>query len=135
MITQTQVVATTIPSLPNEMWYGWLDQFWVWVEPTTEGALEAIFGVGSVELGLAIGHNAAIHYGRRTFANLYVALIGTTGVPKKTTVVSRGPDLRSDAFPADFIRVSRSIGSGEGLLERFCREEKEELKHIAACAG
>jgi len=60
MITQTQVVVKTIPSLPNEVWYGWLDRFGVWVEPTTEGTLEAIFGVGSVELGLAIGRKAAI---------------------------------------------------------------------------
>ncbi len=93
MTGQTQVMLSTIPSLPNEVWCGWLDRFRARVEPMTEGALEAIFGVGSEELGLAIGRKTAIHYGRKTFANLYIALTGTTGVLKKTTVVSRGHDL------------------------------------------
>ena len=129
MMGQNQVTLSTIPSLnPHFLMRCGMGGL-------PEGALEAIFGIGSVKLGLAIGCKTAIHYGRKTFANLYIALIGTTGVLKKTTVVSRGHDLRLEAFPADFIRVSRLIGSGEGLLERFCREEKEELKHIAARAG
>lgn len=33
------------------------------MEPTTEAALEAIFGVASVELSFAIGRQTAIHYG------------------------------------------------------------------------
>ena len=104
MITQTQVVATTIPSLPNEVWYGWLARFCVWVGPTTEGALEAIFGVSSVELGLAIGRKTVIHHGRKTFANLYIALIGTTGVPKKTAIPSGYPG--QSAAVRDFLSDS-----------------------------
>jgi hypothetical protein len=125
MTTVATVPVNTLPILPDDVWCGWLGRFREWVEPTTEGAMEAMFAVGSVELGLAIGRSAAIHYRRRTYANLYVAAIGTTGVPKKSTVVSRGEDLRVDTFPEEVIRVSRSIGSGEGLLEKFCREEKD----------
>ena len=121
-------IATSIealPVLPDNVWCGWLAEYRQWVEPTTEGAVEAIFAGGSIELGLAVGRLAAVHYGRRTHANIYAAIVGPTGVPKKSTIVSRGNDLRVDAFPPDTVRINRSIGSGEGLLERFCREEKD----------
>ena len=125
MTTVAASSISTFPVLPDDVWCGWLGQFREWVEPTTEGAIEAIFSCASVELALAIGRSVPIHYGRRTYANLYVAAVGITGVPKKSTIVSRGHDLREGAFPPETVRVSRSIGSGEGLLERFCRQEKD----------
>ena len=113
------------PDLADDVWCGWLGSFRDWVTPTTEGANEAIFAVGSVILGLAIGRNVAVHYGRPVFPNIYANIVGTTGVPKKSTIVSRGHHLIASAFVPDSLRLSRSIGSGEGLLELFCREEKE----------
>ena len=111
------------PELPDDVWSGWFRQFRDWVTPTTDGALEAIFGVAAVTVGLAAGRDAAVHYGRPLFANLYVLLVGPTGAPRKTTVVGRGLAVLRRAFDEDFLRISRSIGSAEGLLEWFCREE------------
>jgi hypothetical protein len=113
------------PVLPNDVWTGWLSRYRDWVLPTTDGALEGIFGTASVLLGLTIGRNVSIHYGMPTFANLYVALCGPTGVPRKTTLLSRCNDVINRAFTGDFVRGARSIGSAEGLLERFCQEVEE----------
>lgn len=122
----TQVMSTPqqiLPVLPDAIWVGWLKKFRDWVEPTTDGALEGVFLAGSVVLGMAVGRHVGIHYGRLMHANLYGALIGSTGVPRKTTVLSRGLDVIRRAFTGDFLRVTRSIGSGEGLLELFCDDE------------
>ena len=124
MTTQVKTSTRSPPTLPPEVWTDWLDDYGKYVEPTTDGALKGIFAGGSIELGLAIGRQVGVHYGRPTYANLFVALCGPTGVPRKTTVLSRGQDIRQAVFSDDFIRVSRSIGSGEGLLAYFCKEQR-----------
>ncbi len=123
--TLTFTEQSTQPILPSGVWTGWLDNFRQWVSPTTDGSFEGIFAVGSLIVGIAIGRQVGIHYGRVTYPNMCVLDIGTTGVPRKTTVVSRGMDVLEKAFTYDFVRRSRSIGSGEGFLEMFCSEEKD----------
>lgn len=123
--TLTSTEQTAQPMLPADVWTGWVDHFGQWVSPTTDGSFESIFAVGSLIVGIAIGRQVGIHYGRVTYPNMGALAIGTTGVPRKTTVVSRGMDVLEKAFTYDFIRRSRSIGSGEGFLELFCREEKD----------
>ena len=122
---KTSVLGTQqeAPALPDDVWVNWIGDFRRWVEPTTDAAIEGIFAVASLELALCIGRDVAVHYGRPTYANLYEVVIGPTGVPRKSTVVSRGHDVRKKAFTSDFVRVVRSIGSGEGLLKTFCSEE------------
>ena len=105
-----------LPRLPDDIWIGWLDDFRRWVEPSTDAAIEGIFAVASVEIGLAIGRAVGIQYGRPVYSNLYCGLLGRTTVPRKTTVVSRGNDVRGRAFTEDFVHTTRSIGSGEGLF-------------------
>jgi hypothetical protein len=111
--------------LPDDVWTGWLAGYRNWVLPTTDGAIEGVFGAASVQLGLAIGRNVSVHYGVPTFANLFVALCGPTGIPRKTTLINRSQSVQQRAFTGDFIRTVRSVGSGEGLLERFCKEVEE----------
>jgi len=123
--TQTVTAQHTLPTLPNDVWAGWIDDFRQWVEPTTDGSFEGIFAVGSQIVGNTIGRFVGVNYGRPTYANTYVLEVGPTGAVRKTTVVSRGHDLCKKAFTNDFLRLSRSIGSGEGLLELFCSEEKD----------
>ena len=84
MTSQSGTTTNTIPVLPEGVWIGWLSRYHQWVEPTTDGAIEAMFAGGSVELALALGRNVAVHYGRRTYANLYVNATGPTGVPRKS---------------------------------------------------
>ena len=114
-----------LPRLPDDVWIGWLDDFRRWVEPSTDAAIEGIFSVASIEIALAIGRGAGIQYGRPVYSNLYCGLLGRTTVPRKTTVVSRGNDVRGRAFTEDFVHTTRSIGSGEGLLELFCQEKED----------
>lgn len=123
--TLTATTQHTLPILPNDVWTGWFEDFRQWVEPTTDGSFEGIFAVGSQIVGNATGRLVGIHYGRPTYANTYVLDVGPTGAVRKTTVVSRGHDVCKKAFNNDFLRLSRSIGSGEGLLEFFCNEEKD----------
>jgi hypothetical protein len=78
-----------------------------------------------MDIGLAIGRSVSIHYFRPTFANFYITLCGPTGVPKKTTILDRALSVTSRAFTDDFLRVIYSIGSAEGLQERFCQEAEE----------
>jgi hypothetical protein len=120
-----QPTASETPVLPNDVWVGWLAAYRDWVFPTTDGSIEGIFGAASVQVGLAMGRNVGVHYGVPTFTNLFVALCGPTGVPRKTTLINRSQSLQDRAFTHDFVRVVRSIGSGEGLLERFCHEIEE----------
>ena len=121
--TDRKMTQNKIPQLPDEVWTGFLSNFSEWVKQSTDGATEGIFAIGAQQLGQCIGRNVAVHYGRPIYPNFYVALIGQTGVPRKTTLISRGHDIRQEVFPNDFVRVVRSIGSGEGLLEVFCDEE------------
>jgi hypothetical protein len=76
-------------------------------------------------VGLALGRSASIYYFRPTFANFYTTLCGPTGVPKKTTILDRFLSIISRAFTEDFLRVVHTIGSAEGLQERFCQEAEE----------
>ena len=64
--------STGVPTLPDGVWTGWIACFRDWVAPTTEGALEVVFGVASVEVGQMLGRNVAIQYGKRLYATLYV---------------------------------------------------------------
>jgi hypothetical protein len=121
----TSTLSQTAPILPSDVWVGWLDQFRSWVEPTTDAALEGVFAVASIQLAIAVGRQVAINFGRPIYSNLYCSLIGQTSVPRKTTILSRGNDIIKASFSKEFINVSRSIGSGEGLLELFCRETKD----------
>ena len=114
-----------IPQLPDDVFTGWLADFRDWVLPTTDGSIEGIFGAASVQVGVALGRSVSVHYGVPTFANLFVALCGPTGVPRKTTLINRSQSIQDRAFTEDFVRTVRSIGSGEGLLERFCQEVEE----------
>ncbi|HVA21767.1 MAG TPA: DUF3987 domain-containing protein [Candidatus Micrarchaeia archaeon] len=118
----TESVLAHAPVLPNDVWVGWLRDFRSWVEPTTDGAFEAIFVAGAIVLGLAVGREVALAYGRPMYANLNGLILGQTGVPRKTTVMGRGREILERIFDDDTVRVSRSIGSGEGLLELFCEE-------------
>lgn len=113
-----------VPKLPDDVWTGWTAAFCKWVEPTTDGSYEGIFAIGSGCVGAAIGRAVGIQYGRPTYANQYGLLIGRTGAVRKSTLVSRGRDVIEEAYTKDFLRVCRSIGSGEGLLESFCDEVK-----------
>ena len=112
----------TTPILPESVWTGWLADYRAWVEPTTDGAIEAMYAFAPVDLSLGLGRHVAVQYGRPTWANLYVGAVGPTGVPRKSIIQQRGNSIRRQTFMDDVIRVARSIGSGEGLLERFCNE-------------
>ena len=114
-----------IPVLPDGVWTDWLERYRDWVLPTTDGAVEAMFACASVDLALAIGRNLGVYYGRPTYPNLFVGVVGPTGVSRKSTLQTRGQGIRQQAFVDDFVQVCKSIGSGEGLLERFCNQEIE----------
>jgi hypothetical protein len=113
------------PILPTDVWVGWLSQFREWVEPSTDAAIEGIFAVGSIVVACSLGRSISVHYGRPLFSNIYCALIGATSVPRKTTILSRGNDVIRRSFTEEIIKISRSMGSGEGLLELFCKEEND----------
>lgn len=106
--------------LPDDCFVDWLSRYIDWVTPTTEGAYEGMFAVGSVVLSAAIGRNVYTYYGYETYPNLFVLLIGKSGVTRKSTLMRRGRDLQALTPGLKNVRVARSIGSGEGLLQRFC---------------
>lgn len=113
-----------IPELPDEVWPpgSWLTRFKDWVLPTTDGAVEGMFAIGSVILGAAIGREIGVYYFYPTYANFFVTICGQTGVPRKTTIIKRGKAVLERAFTGGFLAVQDSIGSGEGLLENFTEE-------------
>lgn len=65
IVTTETPGATGVPTLLDGVRTGWIARFRDWVAPITEGP-EAIFAVGSVEVGLVIG-SVAIQYGRRLY--------------------------------------------------------------------
>ncbi len=125
MLNATMNRQAVSPILPGDVFIGWFEKFRNWVEPSTDAALEGIFAAGSVALAQCVGREVAVHYGRPLHSNLYISLIGPTGVPRKSTVLSRGQTVIEKAFTNDFVRVVKSIGSGEGLLEAFCNEVQD----------
>lgn len=92
--------------------------------PTTDACEESIYAAGLLALSCAIGRTCSINYAGALYSNLYVTIVGPTTVARKTTVLRRARSVLQRAFTADFLRWSRSVGSAEGLLERFCREQE-----------
>lgn len=106
--------------LEKDVFVHWLQEYHDWVRPTTDGAQEGIFGCGAIEIANAIGREAYVHYAVPLYSNLYVCLVGRSGITRKSTLMDRSRILRDKAFTKDFMLVANSIGSGEGLLEHFC---------------
>lgn len=111
-------------TLPEHVWTGWLKDFRDWVTPTTDACEESIYAAGLLALSCAIGRTCSINYAGALYSNLYVTIVGPTSVARKTTVLRRARTVLQRAFTADFLRWARSVGSAEGLLERFCREQE-----------
>jgi hypothetical protein len=108
--------------LPDQVWRdGWFRDFRDWVAPSTDGAWETVFAGAAILLGLAVGRRRAVSYGRLLYPNLFALVVGPSGRVRKSTVLSRVQAVIQAAFgDEDAIRVSYSLGSAEGLLERFC---------------
>lgn len=128
-LPETGIAGSDVP-IPDALWTGFFRAFRDWVAPTTDGALETVYAGAAVALGLAAGRSRAVFYGRRLFANVFALVVGPSGTVRKTTVVSRVLDLLEQAFPTDFVRVVRSIGSAEGFLEHFCADTGDALEGI-----
>jgi hypothetical protein len=94
------------------------------VTPTTDACEESIYAAGLLALSCAIGRTVSINYAGALYSNLYVTIVGPTSVARKTTVLRRARAVLQRAFSPDFLRWARSVGSAEGLLERFCREQE-----------
>ena len=115
-------------TLPERVWRGWFGEFRAWVTPTTDGAWETIFAGAAILVGLAVGRRRAVPYGRPLYPNLFALVVGPSGRVRKSTVLSRVQTVVQAAFGEDdSIRVSHSLGSAEGLLERFCDDTGTKL--------
>lgn len=112
------------PTLPDHVWTGWLKDFRDWVTPTTDACEESIYAAGLLALSCAIGRTVSVNYAGALYSNLYVVIVGPTSVARKTTVLKRARIVLQRAFTMDWLRWARSVGSAEGLLERFCREQE-----------
>jgi len=117
-------MAPAAPTLPAHVWTGWLEDFRQWVAPTTDACEESIYAAGLLALACAIGRTASVNYAGALYSNLYVVIVGPTSVARKTTVLKRARSVLQRAFTMDWLRWARSVGSAEGLLERFCREQE-----------
>jgi hypothetical protein len=106
------------------VWTGWLEDFRRWVTPTTDACEESIYAAGLLALSCAIGRSVSVNYAGVLYSNLYVVIVGPTSVSRKTTVLRRARSVLQRAFTQDWLRWARSVGSAEGLLERFCRESE-----------
>ena len=115
-------MANPAPTLPQHVWTGWLEDFRQWVRPTTDACEESIYAAGLLALSCAIGRTCSINYAGALYSNLYVTIVGPTSVARKTTVLRRARSVLQRAFDLEYLRWARSVGSAEGLLERFCRE-------------
>ncbi len=122
----------TTPSagLAAGVWRGFFGRFRDWVIPTTDGAEETIFAGAAVALGLALGRTVAVSYGRPLYPNVVALVVGPSGSVRKTTVLSRAAAVLDRAFTSDFLRVTQSLGSAEGLLELFCDDQGDALEAI-----
>lgn len=117
-------MANSTPTLPEHVWTGWLEEFRQWVRPTTDACEESIYAAGLLALSCAIGRTVSVNYAGALYSNLYVVIVGPTSVARKSTVLRRARSVLQRGFTADFLRWARSVGSAEGLLERFCREQE-----------
>ena len=103
----------------------WLD----YSTATTEAPKQFCFAVGLSVMATAIGRTAYLGWGDvRLYPNLYIALIGEQGRPRKTTAVTMGQTLISHCFPSipetaeSKARLGRVIPwdvSVEGLVEAY----------------
>src|ERR1700730_6207189 len=117
-------VAQPARSLPQHVWTGWLEEVRQWVRPTTDACEESIYAAGLLALSCAIGRTCSITYGGALDSNLYVTIVGSTSVARKSTMLNRARILLERSFTLDVLRWARSVGSAEGLLERFCKEQE-----------
>jgi hypothetical protein len=123
-------LGTPSAGLDAGVWRGFFGRFRDWVIPTTDGAEETIFAGASVALGLALGRTVAVSYGRPLYPNVFALVVGPSGSVRKTTVLSRAVAVLNRAFTSDFLRITKSLGSAEGLLELFCDDQGDALEAI-----
>src|SRR2546421_12531748 len=103
-------MAPAAPSLPAHVWTGWLEEFRQWVTPPPDACEESIYAAGLLALSCAIGRTVSINYAGALYSNLYVAIVGETGLARKSTMLDRVRAVLQEAFTEDWLRWAYSVG-------------------------
>lgn len=109
--------------IPQEVLFGWMQQYVELMNPTTEAPRAFHLGVGLTVAGAFLGRSVRVRYGSdELFPNLYTMLVGASGRTRKDSAIRRGTSLLRSAdsglghFSRSPVSILRDIGSAEGLL-------------------
>lgn len=102
-------------ALPTEGWlHDWID----YCGETTEAPTQYHLAVGLAVLAATVGRRCWLPWGDgKLFPNLYLALIGAQGRPRKSTAVSMGRDVLDRCFPSEHIPVLDKKGKPTGEMK------------------
>lgn len=110
------------PPCPEEAFYGWFGRYRDLMKPTTEACDAYHLATALVYAGLLIGKRVGARQQRVLYPNLYVTLVGKTGLSRKDTAISLGNGFFTESHnPQRLVSVPfstlRGVASSEGLVD------------------
>ncbi len=121
------------PELPDDAWRGIFADYRALVGPTTEAPDEFHFAVCTQVLGCTIARGLHVFHAGRQYPNLFIAIIGRSGLSRKDTSMGRGNDVlqllhtESEDDERPTFRIVTGIRSVEGLLAELEGSDKVRL--------
>lgn len=97
------------------------------IAPHTEADPVGILGALLTMFGMVVGGSSYLYQGGKQYANIFVALIGETGIGRKGTASDAAAEAFSLAYPNWRDHIAPGLGSGEGLTSKLSASED----HIA----
>lgn len=125
---KTTAVVEPALRLPDDAWLIVTDDYRRAIDGVTEAADEHHYFALLAVIGAILGRRVWIDYAYPLFPNFYSLNIGRSGSTKKTSAIRIAVDVgrRADAT----LRMSWTVGSGEGLLEALSAADASETQPI-----
>ncbi len=119
-------VAAPWPEPPDDAAYhGLAGDLVAAVAPATEADPVALLGTILATFGASAGRWRTFYQGSQQAANLFVVLVGDTSAGRKGTAWSIGRAIFDAALPFWHTILVPGLGSGEGLVGYFRREQEQ----------
>lgn len=115
------------PDIPKEAWTGLFADYRDIMAPTTEASDAFHYAVFCQVLGCTIGRSLYVYHAGRMYPNFYIALVGRSGLSRKSISMNRGIDILNELHYQEHVeegakplfRAVTGIRSIEGLLEEL----------------
>jgi len=124
-VVEEEQPQTGLPEFPKEAWRGLFKEYRDLVGPSTEAPDEYHWAVFLTMVGLILGRNVCLMYPHPLYPNFFSALIGPTGISRKSTALRFGEQLLSKMSAE--VETLHGVVSSEGIYQRLSHKEGTRL--------